>query len=109
MIYYQAILYSGSKEPIDSRPLTPNLGSIRLSTRGTIFMGTPELDSRLEGLKKYINLLEKSPEQQNADFEEARWMLSVLEGYSLIADTFRTCFAYETAQLQNSSDRINPV
>lgn len=68
-------------------------------------MGTPELDSRLDGLKKFISLLEKSPQQQNADFEEARWMLSVLERYSLIANEFRTCFAYECAQPQDSSDR----
>lgn len=72
-------------------------------------MGTPELDSRLEGLKKLISVLEQSPQQQNSEYQEARWMLSVLERYSMMADEFRDCFAYETCQLQDSLERKTTV
>lgn len=72
-------------------------------------MGTPELDSRLIGLKSYINSLEKLEQEQNSDFKEAQWMLSVLERYSLIADTFRNAFAYECIKRQDSPDEETQV
>lgn len=63
-------------------------------------MGTPELDDRLSGLRSYMAALNQSQQKPNADFEEAQWVISVLEKYSLIAERFRTCYAYEVAQPQ---------
>lgn len=75
-------------------------------------MGTPELDDRLSGLRSYMAALTKSQQKPNADFEEAQWMISVLEKYSLIANRFKICYAYEVAQPQTvtaSAARVRPL
>jgi len=72
-------------------------------------MGTPELDSRLAGLKSYIKLIENSQSEKNQEFKEAQWMVSVLEEYSSISDRFKNCFAYERSPSQTSDEGVQVI
>ncbi|OQE15875.1 hypothetical protein PENSTE_c026G03081 [Penicillium steckii] len=101
-IVKSAILYSEQGKNGENGAST-DLHDIAKSTHGNIFMGTPELDSRLSGLKSYISLIENSNQNQNQEFKEAQWILYILEKYSSISDRFKNYFAYERSPSKTSN------
>jgi hypothetical protein len=84
----QALLYA------DSTPTT-GLRSIRFSTRGAIFMGTPELDSRLIGLQSYLANAKGSEQESSETYKEAQWLVTILQSYPSISQQFWTLFVHE--------------
>ncbi|KAK5791014.1 hypothetical protein VI817_006323 [Penicillium citrinum] len=101
-----AILYSKTGKNNGNAAAAASSQDIAHSTHGTIFMGTPELDSRLAGLKSYIRLIENSQSEKNQEFKEAQWMVSILEEYSSISDRPKNCFAYERSPSQTSDEGV---
>jgi hypothetical protein len=86
----QALLYA------DSTPTT-DLRSVRLSTRGAIFMGTPELDSRLIGLQSYLANAKGSEQESSDIYKEAHWLVTTLQSYPSISQQFWTLFVHESS------------
>ncbi|KAJ5212614.1 uncharacterized protein N7498_004260 [Penicillium cinerascens] len=72
------------------------LRNISLSTHGVIFMGTPELESRLSGLQALLDSNVTAETEQTDAQKEARWMLDVLQQYSALGTKFKTLYAYES-------------
>lgn len=72
------------------------LRDISLSTHGVIFMGTPELDSRLSGLQAFLESNATAETESSGAQKEARWMLDTLQQYSAIGSKFKTLYAYES-------------
>ncbi|KAJ5406087.1 hypothetical protein N7465_007371 [Penicillium sp. CMV-2018d] len=99
--YRQALLYADSAQETS----TTDLRSIRLSTRGAIFMGTPELDSRLIGLQSYLANAEGSEQESSDIYKEAHWL-----SYPSIGKQFWTLFVHETLDsLSTNSILDQPV
>ncbi|CAG7943258.1 unnamed protein product [Penicillium nalgiovense] len=84
----QALLYADSTSTTDLR-------SIRLSTRGAIFMGTLELDSRLIGLQGYLANAKGSEQESSDIYKEAHWSVTILQSYPSISQQFWTLFVHE--------------
>jgi hypothetical protein len=59
-------------------------------------MGTPELDSRLDGLQKIMETNPTAENESSSTQAEARWMLETLQQYSTISTNFKTLYAYES-------------
>jgi hypothetical protein len=72
------------------------LRNISLSTQGVIFMGTPELDSRLSSLQTFMETNPTAENESSSTQNEARWMLDTLQQYSTISTNFKTLYAYES-------------
>lgn len=100
---YKALLYS------NSAPETPNvdLHSIKTATRGSIFLGTAELDSRLAGLQSYLASTQASDQQTNEAFQEAQWLVTTLETYPIIGQKIWTLFVHERAS--STENRLDEV
>ncbi|KAJ6131095.1 hypothetical protein N7523_001555, partial [Penicillium sp. IBT 18751x] len=108
-IVKSALLYSYNSN--EDRTLC--LRNICLSTQGVIFMGTPELDSRLKGLQTFMET-DPTPESESSNTsKEARWMLKILQEYSTISTKYKTLYAYESLNnpsqtTQSTSQRLTP-
>jgi hypothetical protein len=90
----QALLYSNSAQETASLKLR----SIKLSTCGAIFMGTPELDSRLAGLQSYLAGAAGSGQESTDIYKEAHWLVTTLQNYALISQQIWTLFIHERAE-----------
>lgn len=90
-IVKSALLFADSAQETS----TTDLRSIRLSTRGEIFMGTPELDSRLIGLQSYLANAKGSEQESSDIYKEAHWLVTILQGYPSISQQFWTLFVHE--------------
>ncbi|OJJ36927.1 hypothetical protein ASPWEDRAFT_181876 [Aspergillus wentii DTO 134E9] len=103
-IVKSALLYSDScqSEPAYHR-------TIRTSTHGIFFMGTPELDSRMVGLESYLNHHATEPEKQTDSYKEAHWLLTKLREYSLISEDFQTVYAYEMLKTPKLATTESPT
>ncbi|KAJ5112243.1 hypothetical protein N7532_000288 [Penicillium argentinense] len=99
-----ALLYSDIERKKSESTSIDDRHSVCLATRGVIFIGTPELDSRLNGLRAYLSSLGESGQDEPADLKEARWIVSVLESYAAIADRFITIFVYECLDQKEHHD-----
>lgn len=58
-------------------------------------MGTPELDSRMLGLQSYLASMEGSDQESRDTYQEARWLVNTLQGYSSISEAYFTLFVHE--------------
>ncbi|KAJ5138004.1 hypothetical protein N7526_004237 [Penicillium atrosanguineum] len=108
-IVKSALLYSYNSN--EDRTLC--LRNISLSTQGVIFMGTPELDSRLTGLQTFMENNPRVKSKSSNAQSEARWMLDTLQNYSTISTKFKSLYAYESFNgppqvTQPMSQRLTP-
>ncbi|CAG8176771.1 unnamed protein product [Penicillium salamii] len=88
---FQALLYSQFTEE-DS---TIDLHSIASSTSGAIFLGTTELDSRLEGLQSYLASAQGSGQESSEVYQEALWLIHTLQKFPLIGENIWTLSVHE--------------
>ncbi|KAJ5958667.1 uncharacterized protein N7479_005817 [Penicillium vulpinum] len=100
--HHQALLYADSAQETP----TADLRRISLSTRGAIFMGTPELDSRLVGLQSYLASAKGSEQESSDIYKEAHWLMTILESYPSISQHIWTLFVHERL---NSPSRNTPL
>ncbi|RAK71280.1 uncharacterized protein BO72DRAFT_417479 [Aspergillus fijiensis CBS 313.89] len=87
-IVKSALLYSGSHP--DER-----FHEVKRSTCGVLYMGTPEMDARLEGLESYLANSGGAHAADDAYFKEASWLLLTLRQYEGIRQDFRTVYGHE--------------
>ncbi|OJJ94784.1 hypothetical protein ASPACDRAFT_127951 [Aspergillus aculeatus ATCC 16872] len=83
-----ALLYSASHPD-------EKFHGVKRSTCGVLYMGTPELDARLEGLASYLAISGGAHAADDAYFKEASWLLHTLRGYEGISQDFRTVYGHE--------------
>ncbi|PYI26440.1 hypothetical protein BP00DRAFT_430363, partial [Aspergillus indologenus CBS 114.80] len=83
-----ALLYSASHPD-------GNFHAVKRSTCGVLYMGTPEMDARLEGLESYLDNSGGAHAADDAYFEEASWLLHTLRRYEEISRDFRTVYGHE--------------
>ncbi|CAG8947603.1 unnamed protein product [Penicillium salamii] len=91
LLVKSALLYSQSTEE-DS---TIDLHSIASSTSGAIFLGTTELDSRLEGLQSYLASAQGSGQESSEVYQEALWLIHTLQKFPLIGENIWTLSVHE--------------
>ncbi|PYH86249.1 hypothetical protein BO82DRAFT_249744, partial [Aspergillus uvarum CBS 121591] len=84
----QALLYSASHP--DGK-----LREVKRSTCGILYMGTPEMDARLEGLESYLANSGGAHAADDAYFKEAAWLLHTLRQYEGISRDLRTVYGHE--------------
>ncbi|KGO77979.1 hypothetical protein PITC_025070 [Penicillium italicum] len=101
----QALLYADSAQ----ETLITNLHSIRSSTIGAIFMGTPQLDSRLIGLQSYLANAKGSDQESSNIYKEANWLVTILQSYPSISQKFRTLVVHETANPLSTDKTLDQV
>ncbi|OGE56876.1 hypothetical protein PENARI_c002G02290 [Penicillium arizonense] len=103
-IVKSALLYSDAAQETP----TMDLPSIRMSTRGVVFMGTPELDSRILGLQSYLTSMEGSDQESSDTYQEACWLVNTLQGYSSISEAYFTLFVHErpNSSEAGTSDKV---
>ncbi|KAJ5199187.1 hypothetical protein N7491_000253 [Penicillium cf. griseofulvum] len=100
-----ALLYANSAQETP----TSNFRSIRLSTRGAIFMGTPELDSRLFGLQSYLDSAKGSEQESSNIYKEAHWLVTILQSYPSISQEFLTLFVHERRNSLSTDSTSNQI
>lgn len=88
---FQALLYSQST----AEDSTIDLHSIASSTSGAIFLGTTELDSRLEGLQSYLASAQGSGQESSEVYQEALWLIHTLQKFPLIGENIWTLSVHE--------------
>lgn len=99
---YKALLYSNS-----AGIHNPDPHSIKISTRGAIFLGTAELDSRLAGLQSYLASTQAPDQQTNEAYQEAQWLVTTLETYPVIGEQIWTLFVHErTSTTETKLDEV---
>lgn len=72
-------------------------------------MGTPELDSRLAGLQRYLASTKGSDQESSDIYKEACWQLDLLHQYSSISERFRSINVYEGPSIQVGEVSFTPV
>lgn len=101
----QALLYSQST-PQDS-PM--DLHSIASSTNGAIFLGTTELDSRLEGLRSYLASAQGSGQESSEVYQEALWLINTLQNFPLVGENIWTLSVHERPGSSNAETKWDEV
>ncbi|CAG8290997.1 unnamed protein product [Penicillium salamii] len=91
LLVKSALLYSQST----AEDSTIDLHSIASSTSGAIFLGTTELDSRLEGLQSYLASAQGSGQESSEVYQEALWLIHTLQKFPLIGENIWTLSVHE--------------
>ncbi|OQE40082.1 hypothetical protein PENCOP_c006G08672 [Penicillium coprophilum] len=94
-----ALLYADSVQ----EPHVLDVRSIKSSTHGVIFMGTPELDSRLLGLQSYLATARDSEQESSDIYKEAQWLVTTLQSYPSISQEFWSLFVHERSDFMSTN------
>lgn len=81
-----------------------HLHSISESTYGVVFMGTPELDTRMDGLRSFLATDREDGQRATDNHKEAKWMLEVLDQFSIISDRLEIVIVSESLDPTKNQD-----